>query len=119
MWGGPGALASSASGAIRCRPLRVMDNELDSVLRAYVNHGGIGFLVGASGSIDIPVGVRTFPLHLVAPFASRNLREVAAPVGGWSHSSLVAALEADRALVLSFAPVDAFLGTAWIGSTEV
>lgn len=85
----------------------------------YVNHGGIGFQSDASGALPIRPAYRFLPLRLVAVFDNKTLREISAPASGWDSEAVADELERERALVLSLAPVDAFLGTDWIGSTEV
>lgn len=85
----------------------------------YVSHGGIGFQSDAEGTLPISCACRHQTLRLVALFERRTLREIAAPAAGWTDASLASALNTERAVVLSFAPVDAFLGDDWIGSTEV
>lgn len=89
-----------------------------STRATYINHGGIGFVVDASGVLPIPDQCRTQTLRLVAEFDRRTIREVQPPASGWTDESLVAALEPHRTYVDSFAPVDAYLGEICIGSTE-
>jgi hypothetical protein len=84
----------------------------------YVNHGGIGFLASRAGELPISEAGRTQALRLVAAFDKKTLREVPAPQGGWDSERLAAVLEPLSPYILSFAPVDAYLGDECIGSTE-
>ena len=86
----------------------------------YVNHGGIGFATDSSGVIRFAEVDAQRPLRLIAPFdGGQVIGECAAPVNGWTAAALAEALNARRSEILSFAPVDAYLGDSWIGSTEV
>lgn len=87
--------------------------------QSYINHGGVGFLSNDAGELDIPDCVRNEPLKLIEHFNGSVLREVRPPEFGWDHANLSTALEAQRPLILSFAPVDAMLGIRWMGSTEL
>lgn len=96
-----------------------MDNVSNSSAPVYVNHGGIGFLADRGGSLGIPTAQRHEKLRLVAAFENRTLREIPAPVDGWDDTSLARALRSASHLILSFAPVDAWLGEQIIGCTEL
>ena len=61
---------------------------------------------------DLLPGNETKPLRFLAPDGSQ-LSEVQAPAGGWTHDGLEAAVQPDAE------PWDAFLGDAWIGSSEL
>lgn len=84
----------------------------------YVNHGGIGFLASRDGELPISEAASTQALRLVAVFDKKTVREVAAPQGGWDSEKLAAVLEPLSPYILSFAPVEAYLGDECIGSTE-
>jgi len=85
----------------------------------YINHGGIGFNASADARIPVPAGTERLALQLIATFDGATLGTVAAPADGWSHDPLAKELESRQALILSFAPVCAYLGDTLIGSTEV
>lgn len=85
----------------------------------FVNHGGIGFCADATLALPITEEARHQALRLVAVFDEQTLREIQPPASGWDDATLIQALEPQRPYVQSFAPVDAYLGQTWIGSTEV
>lgn len=95
------------------------DDYLRQPSGAYVNHGGIGFLGDSSGQVEIDQSAAQLPLRLVAGFDDKVIGECSAPANGWTQAALSEALNALRNEILSFAPVDAFLGDTWIGSTEL
>lgn len=85
----------------------------------YVNHGGIGFNADCDGHVRISDTSCHQPLRLFMAFDGKTIAEVSPPVDCWNQMSLAAALRERQAYILSLAPVDAYLGQEWIGSTEV
>ena len=85
----------------------------------YLNYGGIGILSNTRAEIPVPDGCADAALRLTVGLGGAAIAEVPAPAGGWVHASLAAALIAQREAIVSASPVDAMLGTEWLGSTEV
>lgn len=110
--GNPWFMLAAAAG--------VQPHTISSAIQTcYINHGGVGFRASVDALIPVPNGAEKLALRLIATFDGAILGTVAAPADGWSHDALAKELESRQALILSFAPVCAYLGDALIGSTEV
>lgn len=85
----------------------------------YCSSGGIGFLtVGADLAEVDTFGME--PLRLMSGGTRKEtLLDVPAPNGGWTTQSLLTTVAQHEQLIDQKAPVDAYLGTTWIGSTEL
>lgn len=69
-----------------------------------------------SGEPDILTPYRGAPLRVLC-LSGNALTSVAAPKGGWTHEAL--SEQARRLERLTHDGADAYLGDAWVGSTEV
>jgi len=84
----------------------------------YCNSGGIGFLVDGS---DL-AAVATFPkepLRLMRGPNRERLLEVPPPADGWTTHALLTTVALHENLISQQSPVDAYLGSTWVGSTEL
>jgi len=86
---------------------------------AYLNVGGIGMLFGPAVQVALDEFPHLEALRLVAAYGDAEVRRVEAPAGGWTADTLTRELDAGRHYADSFAPVNAFVGQHWLGSTEV
>ena len=93
--------------------------ELDSAGGHYQSIGGIGMVTTVPGEIALADSASLGALRLIADYAHREVYRVDAPSTGWTSATLARELETGRCYAESFAPVDAFVGDQWIGSTEV
>ena len=86
---------------------------------AYLNIGGIGVVLETADLLPVSDLPLSGALRLVAPYNGAEVRRVEAPKGGWTAEALMRELNAARYYAESFAPVDAFVGERWLGSTEI
>ena len=79
-------------------------------------YGGIRIVSDGRGEIPVPGVSRHAPLRLLAQPDDIVIAEVPAPVGGWDHVCLAAALEAQRNAVAATPAVLAMLGPERLGT---
>lgn len=84
----------------------------------YVNYGGIGFTLDVAGDIPLVAEHCKEPLRLV-DLPGQEFLLIPAPETGWNQALLIDALQSNQAKILEEGAADAFLGSRWIGSTEV
>lgn len=85
---------------------------------SYINFGGIGFTLDSIGDIPLVAEHRQQPLRLL-DLRGDEFLAIPAPATGWSQASFIAALQLNQAKIMEEGAADAYLGTKWIGSTEV
>jgi hypothetical protein len=77
----------------------------------------IEILTNERGEIPVDVDQRERPLVLRSTSDGADLAEVPAPLGGWTHGTVEAALDARCELIAKGQPVRAFIGDVELGET--